>query len=99
MRIRVNEDAAQFVMARGGVLYLWLSEAGLLHTTTTPPRDSHDWHREKRNGVELAFAPSVADASDWRIELRRVPRKRVEAISNMTYGPGDGTIGGSAGGW
>jgi hypothetical protein len=99
MRIRVSRDAAEFVSAHGGVLYVWVSEAGLLHTATLPPEGRHDWHRERRNGIECAFAPSVGEVSDWRIELRRVPRKHVEAISNVTYGPGDGTIGGGGGVW
>jgi len=99
VQIRVRKDAARYVEARGGSLYLWVSESGLLHTATDPPADTSDWHREKRSGIELVFAPSLAGATEWRIELRRLPRRRLEAISNMTTGLSGGEFGGGTGVW
>ncbi len=85
IRVKVSEDAARHVARRGGSLYLWVSKAGLLHVRTKAPADTADWQRERRSGIDLVFAPSINGASDWRIELRGFPRRRIDAISNLEH--------------
>jgi hypothetical protein len=94
MEVRVDAAAAEFARSRGGSIYIWVSESGLLRVKTSAPHDE-DWAGVvTEGGVEVFVAPSAADVESWHIALVRFPWKRLAATSNMTGGLGQDPSGG-----
>jgi hypothetical protein len=84
--VRVDPSAAEFALARGGEIFLWVSDIGLLHVSTKPPKDPIDWVRVPVGEVTVLVDPSASCVEYWRIELDRFPPRRLRGVSNMTPG-------------
>lgn len=88
MRVEVSPDAAGFVAARGGRLWVWTAYprgccAGVpayMHAATELPRGRDGFRRIDWPGLELWFlAPAGSQPDVLEIGLRGRRRPRVEA--------------------
>lgn len=82
--VDVAPDAAWFLREKGGILYVWVSGAGLLEAKTVAPSHSERWGWHNVNGVRVAIGDSASQATAWTIELRHVPWKHLDITSNLT---------------
>ena len=72
-----------------------MSDAGLLHVETKPPKNPVDWEGEVVGDITVWIAPSVPSVESWQIEFERFPRGRLRGVSNLNSGSVlDGTLGG-----
>src|SRR5579885_3529101 len=71
--VEVTPDAAAFIRQKGGRLYIWVDDAGLLQKATAHPPTSEQWHGESLGDIEVFVGASASEASQWRVRLRRMP--------------------------
>jgi hypothetical protein len=87
MDVRIDADAAEYTKAKEGVIFIWSSDAGLLHVSEKPPNNSADWETVPVEEIEVRIAPWLAAIESWHVALRRFPRKALVATSDFTRSP------------
>lgn len=95
-RIEVGPGVAEFVHERGGRLYVWVSETGIEHETTSPNPDIN-FVELPGDQFTLYVDSSIEPAERWRLVFHRFPRPHVRALWNGTGGFSQGS--GLSGGW
>lgn len=96
-RIEVGPGVAEFVHERGGKLYVWVSETGIEHETTSP-NPNVDFIEIPGDDFTLYVDRSIETAERWRLVFHRFPRPHVRALWNGTGGFSEGTHS-QGGGW
>jgi hypothetical protein len=85
MQVVLSDEAAEFLRGRGGRLYVWpkvsrcCNGVTFLKVSTEPP-GAHGFRQVTAGGLEVfmpAGLPRLPD--ELHVELRRFPRRRVEA--------------------
>ena len=88
MRVDVSADAAEFVRAQGGQLWVWAARPRMccggspayLHAATAPPSGLRGFSQVRSAGLDLWFrAPADTLPAFLEIGLRGRRRPRVEA--------------------
>jgi len=88
VRVVISPDAARFVAARGGRLWVWAAYPrrccaavpAYMHAATAPPRGRDGFARIEAPGLELWFlAPAGSQPDVLEIGLRGRRHPRVEA--------------------
>ncbi|MDQ2911199.1 MAG: hypothetical protein M3R39_09325 [Actinomycetota bacterium] len=85
MELALSEDAARFLQDRGGRLYVWPRVSRCCHGVTflkasTEPPGEQEFRHVVTGGLDVfmpARLPRLPD--ELHVELRRFPRRRVEA--------------------
>jgi hypothetical protein len=95
--IRASRGAARYVRNRGGVIYVWLCDSGLLnYATSEPPRDIR-FRRLSGPGFALHLDKSALLGEWVHLQRNPLPPWRLQ-LGFEFQGHGDGSSGGS-GGW
>ena len=81
VRIVADDDVREFVMEHGGHVYVWADEAGLKHVALHPPGHPVSFQELEGQGVTLHQDVSIqAPTSEWKLVLRHIPHKHVDAL-------------------
>jgi hypothetical protein len=85
VRVVASDEARRYVAERGGRLYVWLASSGCCHSIprlecATQARTDRNFRRVSDHGFEV-WAPARIGRlpSELHVEVRRFPRRRVEA--------------------
>jgi hypothetical protein len=86
MSIEIAPEAARFVKAKGGRLYVWVDPTAQVRWATYLPRIARleEWNLVSAQGVEVAVGRSASAASWWRVRLRHFPWRRLDVASDVT---------------
>jgi hypothetical protein len=85
VQLSVSPSAVAFAQSRGGTIYLWIDDTGLLHCSPKPPRAGTDsWKEKELDAVRVLAAPSIDPEGEWAIDVRRFPWRRLWAQSRYT---------------
>lgn len=95
--IRASRGAARYVRKRGGVIYVWRSESGLLDYATTKPVNDIQFRRLSGPGFALHLDKRALLGKWVHVARSPLPPWRLQ-IGFEHQGHGDGSSGGS-GGW
>ena len=86
MRVEVSPEAAEFVRARGGRLWVWAARPpkcctpAFMRAATEPPRGMSGFHLVRAGGLEVCFRGPAGRVPDvLEIGLRGRRRPKVEA--------------------
>lgn len=94
--IEVGPGVAEFLHERGGRLYVWVSETGIEHETTSP-KPNIDFVEVAGDEFTLYVDRSIEPPEHWRLVFHRLPRPHVRALWNRTGGFSQGR--GLSGSW
>jgi hypothetical protein len=94
--VRASRGAARYVRKRGGVLYVWLSDTGLLDYATSEPPTDIRFRRLSAPGFALQLDKRALLGNSVHVERSLLPPWRL-LIGVALQGHGDG--GGGSGGW
>ncbi|HEY2371728.1 MAG TPA: hypothetical protein VGH82_04195 [Gaiellaceae bacterium] len=89
-RIEVGPGVAEFVRQHGGRLFVWVSEAGVEHETTSP-NPNIEFIEIPGGDFTLYVDRSIEPAERWRLVFHRFLRPHVRALWNGTGGFSEGT--------
>ena len=93
--VRASRGAARYVRKRGGVLYVWLSEGGLLdYATKNPPRDIQFRRLSAPDGFALQLDKRAVLGDAIMVERSLLPPWRL-LIGFALQGHGGGGDGGN----
>lgn len=87
MKIEATPDAKKLILARGGLLFVWI-EAGMrgvrfLRTSTDPPEDALGWERYETKDFVVFTPPRMRKPSTLQLEVRGfLTRLRINALWN-----------------
>jgi hypothetical protein len=79
-RVVVQPEAAAFIHANGGRVFVWADHSGMKHVRLRPPTDPIVWDETRVEGIDLLVDSSIAQPKVWALVLRRFPRQHVEAL-------------------
>src|SRR5664279_1188078 len=87
IRVVADDEAVSFIEERGGVLYVWLSGAGIEHETTKP-HQGVSFVSLRGEGFELHVDSTIETPHLWRLVFHRFPNPHVRALWNgAAYSP------------
>ena len=86
MRILSTPEARSLIHEKGGLLFVWITNAAgrvrILRTSTEPPPDALEWKRVETKGFLLFLHPRMSLPRELHIEARGAVRRRIEAFWN-----------------
>ncbi len=93
--VRASRGAARYVRKQGGVLYVWLSDSGLLdYATKNPPRDIQFRRLSAPDGFALELDKRAVLGNEIKVERSLLPPWRL-LIGFALQRHGDGGDGGN----
>jgi len=84
-RIEVEPEAAEYIAAHGGRLYVTVSSAGLVHEATAP-EPAVNYSESSAGEITLCVDPAIEQPEFWRLAFHRFPRPHVRALWNGSGG-------------
>jgi hypothetical protein len=79
MEIKVSARAKEFIVERGGNVYVWSDETGFDHASTEPPDAPVEFVPIEADGFTLHQATDIAEPDWWKLEFHYLPREHVTA--------------------
>jgi hypothetical protein len=85
MRVVASDEARRYVSQRGGRLYVWLTSSACCHPVprlecATHAKGDRDFRQVADDDFEIWAPARIARLpSELHVEVRRFPRRRVEA--------------------
>jgi len=79
--VSADDAAEEFIRDQGGRLFVWISDAGLEHETTTP-KPGIEYAEFQCGTFSLHIDPAIEMPHRWLLVYHRFPRPHVRALWN-----------------
>jgi hypothetical protein len=63
------------VQSRGGTVFVWAEDSGLLKSSTERPSGRSDFEGVTVRGIKFFVSMSIDGPLHWRVFIRRFPRR------------------------
>jgi len=87
-RLEAAPDARNFILEHGGALYVWIDAAGMKHVRPRPPSAAVEFRAIRSRDIVLYEDTSIASPARWKLIMRRLPTRHIDALYNGEEGPG-----------
>ena len=78
--VRASPEAVAFIVEHAGRVFVWANNAGMRHVKLHPPAEPVEFKQLPCDGFEFNVATDIADPVFWKVVLRHLPHRHVDAL-------------------